>query len=313
MDAVQQRDSRWHRGLRFLGRLFWDVDVCLALLAALAYFVLDDDELALALVLCLGLWVAGYGILPDDPEVRPKPRTGGGTTAREFLAILYSFALLLLLWGSMVLCYLGILVLAAVAGQVTFVLGGGTVDLAQPSSKSRLVPPVLVTSLILAALLWGFIVELGELLPPIQLRLGIVDTEVIVVAPIIGAFVISACVLYGLAGSWPRYLVLLRFVKLLMWASLLEILAVLAAVTFCRHVLHDRVDAFGPGVSVGWCVMFWSIGPALAVSYLHARYLDEKALEPVYCPTCEHDLRGMIAVGEAICPVCKTVISTRKA
>ncbi|MBN2452130.1 MAG: hypothetical protein JXR77_17220 [Lentisphaeria bacterium] len=178
-------------------------------------------------------------------------------------------------WGCVV-C-LGIFV----GTQLLFVFGAGTVELARPIRRRRLLLPVLVAAAMVALLTAAMALALAELSRQEE-------------QPWMGAL------LWGLLGvSWvgwgalfyahcrqvDRYRALRRMTLWILGGSLVELIGSAVA-----HAIVSRRPGCLVGVcttlgiSAGVCVMLWAFGPGIVLLFLRDRHASARATRAEAAP-----------------------------
>lgn len=224
-------------------------------------------------------------------------------TLRWVLLALYT----LLLLGLVAISSFGgdptatlICITVLIVAQLIFILGAGTIQLCRPIRKRRLWMPVLVSSIMFAALVAGMILAFWEFFKLDQHTSG--DFMTFAFWGLLGASWIGWGVLIFIyARNWQRYRVLVRLSNALFAGSLLELIATVPAHLF---VIRRPGCLVGIGTMLGIIagvnVMLFSFGPMIAVLFLRPRYRAERAAGNVFCEHCGYDLRA--SVGR--CPEC---------
>jgi len=185
-----------------------------------------------------------------------------------------------------------ILIGVLVFSQGLFILGAGTVRLCRPIRRGRLWMPVAVAALMLAILVAGLSLALGELLGVDMLDLHVPNVpspwemlpidrslnEEVEFWSLLGcSWVGWGVLLWFYVRRRPRMQVLSRLAGAIFAGSLLELLA-----TVPSHIVVSRRPGCFVGVwtmlgiTAGLCVMLFSFGPGIVVLFLRPRYRREQ-------------------------------------
>jgi hypothetical protein len=156
-----------------------------------------------------------------------------------------------------------------VASLAVFILGAGHKDLCRPIRRPRLLMPVAAASLMLAVLVAGLTLALGELF-----RLQEQDSpggSLLFWGVLLATWVFWGVLLYAHTQNMPRYQAISQIARLLFAGSVAEMLAAVPS-----HIVVSRRPgclvglATAIGILSGLYVMLWSFGPAIFLLFLHA-------------------------------------------
>jgi len=152
--------------------------------------------------------------------------------------------------------------------QAVFIFGCGTVELGRPISGWRLLIPLAVASIMMAILIAGQALAVGELLDrPYAYWIGIIVYGAVGVSWICwGALSFIYC-------RGPERFVALRWLTTSLFAGSLVVL--LTAIP-AHIIVSRRPGCFvglgtAAGVAAGAVVMFWSLGPGIILLFLHEK------------------------------------------
>jgi hypothetical protein len=173
-------------------------------------------------------------------------------------------------WGMV---HWSLVLLLFFASQAVFIFGAGTWDLCRPVRKHHLWLPVTVAGAMFAALTGGFCLAVQELSRGNALGLWWLT--------LLGSWVIWGVLLWIYTYEVDRFRALHRMTTWLFLGSIAELLAAIPA-----HVMVIRRRPVGclsfegmwTGIAMmaGLVVMFWTLGPAVALLVLKNRYHRER-------------------------------------
>jgi len=196
-----------------------------------------------------------------------------------------------------------------VASLAVFILGAGHKDLCRPIRRPRLLMPVAAASLMLAVLVAGLTMALGELF-----RLdekGSPGGSLLFWGALLSTWIFWGVLLYSHTQNMPRHQAISQLARLLFAGSVAEMLAAVPS-----HIVVSRRPgclvglATAIGILSGLYVMIWSFGPAIFLLFLHAGRCGEAGeAEPVGQPPApqtpfQYSLRTMLLVMLAAGLVC---------
>ncbi len=168
------------------------------------------------------------------------------------------------MWQSEIRVGVWIVLGITIAADALFILGAGNKDLFRPIRRRRFLLPLAAASFMLAVLVGGLTLSLGELF-----RVSDAGSAWEFWGPIGTCWIFWGILLYAYARQLSRYQAIFRLSKLVFAGSLAELLAAAPA-----HIIVSRRTgcfvgiATGIGVLAGLYVMIWSFGPAIFLLFL---------------------------------------------
>ena len=163
-----------------------------------------------------------------------------------------------------------------IAADALFILGAGNKDLFRPIHRRRLLLPLVAASFMLAVLVGGLTLALGELF-----RVSEAGSDGKFWTLIGTCWIFWGILLYVYTYRLGRYQAIFRLAKLVFVGSLAELLAATPA-----HIIVSRRTgcfvglATGIGVLAGLYVMIWSFGPAIFLLFLQEARRRESRHRP---------------------------------
>jgi len=161
-----------------------------------------------------------------------------------------------------------ILLAVTVAALAVFILGAGRKDLCRPIRRPRIFFPVAAASFMLAALVLGLTMALGELFETDQ-QGGQGEEAATFWTTMAAVWLFWGVLLYVYARKLQRYQAIFRLAQWVFAGSLAELLATLPS-----HVIVTRRGGClagigtGLGIYAGLGVMIWSFGPGIFLLFL---------------------------------------------
>jgi hypothetical protein len=238
----------------------------------------------------------------------------------------FYLALCVVLLGSLLSLHLVVFVLVGSAAGFAIAMlalfyGVKLRDLCQPIPKRYLLAPILAVSVLLTALLlslWFVVLDIADrraspmLTQAVRIAGGLLDRFLgmgemtsLFHAVFCGSLLFFTISLFLLVGHFEKYRVFTRLTVVVCCASVGQLGAMLLLVLLSSKDFELLLFACMPGGVAG---LIWSMGSYLTIQYLRPRYLEEKAMSVILCPTCDLDLRGSIVFGLTACPDCQTPI-----
>jgi hypothetical protein len=191
------------------------------------------------------------------------------------------------------LAWLGLAVFL-VGSQLVFILVPGSTDCLMPVRQRRLVVPMLIGSLMMALLVGGLVISVGEL----AMLSSADDWPVMFWMVTAAMWVFWSCLFWILVRGRRRFSALGCMVTCILAGSLLQLL-----VTIPSHIIVSRrpgcmVGMFtAVGLFAGLFVMTWAFGPGIALLF----WWETRKRTAGHCPKCGYNLQGLPTMR---CPEC---------